>query len=156
METKIATDRDYELWVLLNQACFAIGRIRDDELRQFGITRMQAAILFILKAIKPPATPAEIARWLFREPHTVSGLLDRMEKRGLVRMAKNLRRKNLIRVTITEKGEEAYRRSREVKTIHSSLSCLSSEEHDELRAYLERVRNRALEEIRVRPKLPFP
>ena len=156
METNIASDRDYELWALLHQTCDAIGKTRDDELRQFGITRMQAATLFVVKAVKVPATPAEIARWLFREPHTVTGLLDRMEKQGLVRKVKDLKRKNLIRIVITEKGEEAYHRSRELKAIHKSLSCLSSKEHDDLRAYLERVRNKALEELRVTPKLPYP
>ena len=156
METNIASDRDYELWVLLHQACDAVGKVRDDEMRQFGITRMQAAILFILKVVEAPATPAEIARWLIREPHTVSGLLDRMEKRGLVRITKDPARKHLLRIVITEKGEKAYQRSRELKTIHASLSCLSQEEHDDLRAYLKRVRNRALEEFRVTPKLPYP
>jgi len=156
IETKIASDRDFELWALLNQACDAIDKARDDELRQFGVTRMQAAILFILKAINVPATPAEIARWLFREPHTVSGMLHRMEKRGLVRITKDPARKHLLRIVITEKGEEACQQAGELKPIHASLSCLSQEEHDDLRAYLKRVRNRALEELRVAPKLPYP
>ena len=156
IETKIPSSRDFELWALLNQACEAMGKARDDELRQFGVTRMQAAILFTLKAVKVPATPAEIARWVFREPHTVSGMLDRMEKRGLVRITKDPARKHLLRIVITEKGEEAYQRSRELKPIHRSLSCLSAKEHDDLRAYLKMVRDRAMEELRVTPKLPYP
>lgn len=39
----------------------------------------------------------------------MSGLLDRMEKQGLVRKVNDLERKNPIRVAVTEKGEEAYR-----------------------------------------------
>lgn len=156
METNVASGRDYELWVLLHQACDAMTRARENELKPFAISKMWAGVLFIVKAAKVPATPAEISRWLFREPHTVSGLLNRMEKEGLVRKVKDLERKNLIRVVITEKGEEAYCRSRKLKAIHKILSCLPQEERDNLRAYLETLRNKALEEVGVRHRLPFP
>ena len=146
----------YEIWGLLDQACDAIGRARDNELRQIGISKMQAWVLFIVKAINGPATPAEISRWLFREPNTVSALLDRMEKQGLVRKVRNLEKKNLIRVVITEKGEEAYQQSKEAKVIHDVLSCFSQEERDNLRAYLETLRNKAVGELTVRHQLPFP
>ena len=120
MEIHTATNQVYEIWGLLDQACDAIGRARDNELRQIGISRMQAWVLFIVKAINGkaingPATPAQISRWLFREPNTVSALLDRMEKQGLVKKIKDLEKKNLIRVVITEKGEEAYQQSKEAK-----------------------------------------
>ena len=156
MGTNVAIDRDYELWVLLHQACDAMIRTRENALRPAGITRIQAAVLFIVKAVKVPATPAEISRWLFREPHTVSGLLDRMEKRGLVRKVNDLERKNLIRVEITEKGEEAYRRSKELKVIRKTLSRLSPKERDNLRAYVKTLRDDALQELGLRHQLPFP
>ena len=149
METNVATDRDHELWILYHQVHDVIVRIREEELRrQVGISRMQAAVLFIVKAIKGPATPSEISRWLFREPHTVSGLLNRMEKDGLVKKAKDLERKNLIRVAITDKGEEAYRRSRDTKALRSIMASLSEKEKKNLRECLETLRNKALEEFR--------
>ena len=83
MKANVPIDPEYELWVLFHQACDAMARAREDELRKFGISRIQAAVLFIIKAIEGPATPAEISRWLFREPHTVFRLLKRMEKQGL-------------------------------------------------------------------------
>jgi len=156
MKTNVATDRDYELWVLFHQACDAMIRARENEVREFGISMMQAAVLFIVKAIDGPATPAEISRWLFREPHTVSGLLDRMEKQGLVRQVKDLERKNMIRVVITGKGEEAYQRSRDLKVIRTILSSLSAKQREALRPYLETLRNKALGELGVKYQLPFP
>lgn len=156
MKTAVASREDYELWVLLDQTCAAIIRARENELRPVGISGMQAAVLFIVKAVKGPATPAEISRWLFREPHSVSGLLNRMEKDGLVRKVKDLERKNLIRVAITEKGEEAYQQSKATKVISEILSCLTRKKKENLRAYLEALRNRAVAEIGVRRRLPFP
>jgi len=79
-----------------------------------------------------------------------------MEKQGLVRKVKNLGRKNLIRVVITEKGEEVYQRSREMKVIRTTLSCLSPEERNNLRSYLEALRDKALEELQLGYQLPFP
>jgi len=156
MKTNIPADPEYELWVLLHQACDAMIRARENELRKFGISRMQAAVLFIIKAIDGQATPAEISRWLFREPHTVFGLLKRMEKQGLVRRVKDLERKNMIRVTITEKGEEACRQSRDMKVIRTILSGLSPEQRDNLKPYLETLRKRALGKLGVSHQLPFP
>jgi len=156
METNVATDGDFKLWVLLRQTCHAIITASGNELRQIGISSRQAAVLSIVKAITVPATPAEISRWLFRQPHTVSGLLNRMEKQGLVRKVNDLERKNMIRIVLTEKGEQAYQRSRGVKAIDKILSCLSPEERDSLRTYLETLRNKALGEIGNRYQLPFP
>ena len=89
MQDASDVDKDYELWVLFHQTCDAMARARVAELRESGISRIQAAALFVIKTLKVPATPAEISRWLFREPHTVSGLLDRMQKQGLVRKVKD-------------------------------------------------------------------
>ena len=149
METEIAVDRDLELWVLVRQVSDVMERVRERELREAGISLIQATVLFAVKAIKGPATPAEVSRWVVREPHTVSALLNRMEKQGLVRKIKDLERKNLVRIALTKKGEEAYRQSRRMKVIPKILSCLSLEERDNLRSYFEILRNKALEELRL-------
>ena len=155
METNVARDQDRELWGLLRQAAHAVDRAREDELRHTGVSMVQAAILYIVKIVEGPVTPAKISRWLLREPHSVSGLLNRMEKQGLVKKVKDLERKNVIRVALTQKGEEAYRQSSEGKVVHNILSCLSAEERDNLRAYLGRLRNKALQEHRPRSRWSF-
>ncbi len=152
-------NQDYKLWVLLHQTRDAIFKARENELRPIGILPMQAAVLFIVKAIKGPATPAEIARWLFREHHTVSGLLNRMEGQGLVRKIKGYNRKNMIKVELTKKGEKAYIRSRELKSVYKIMSCLSAGEKDNLKNNLAALRNNALREAEANKQkraLPFP
>jgi len=57
---------------------------------------------------------------------------------------------------LTEKGEEAYQQSREMKVISEILSCLTRKKKENLRAYLEALRNKAVGEIGVRRQLPFP
>ena len=151
----IDDEGERQLQVLLFQARDAIFRAREQELSQYGISNAQAAVLFIIQKIGYRATPAEISRWLFRQAHGVSTLLDRMEKVGLVEKVKDLDRKNLVRISITEKGHQAYRESTRQEPIHRILSSLSEEERRQLKSLLLKVRDTALEEIRI-DKPPYP
>jgi len=155
--TQTDADHDFELWSLLHQCSDAIARARENELRQVEISMVKAAVLFFVKNMDGPATPAKISRYLFREPHTISGLLDRMESQGLVSRVRDLHRKNLVRIEMTEKGEEFYRKSREKRKIISKIMAVLTEgERDDLWLYLEKLRNKALREIGVKTPLPFP
>ncbi len=156
MKSASHADEDYSLWVLLHHAAAAVLKTRQKELDQFGISFIQTGVLFVIQAIGEKATPVEISRWLFRESHSVSGLLNRMEKEGLVRKTKDLARKNLVRVTITERGRQAYDKSTRRKSIHKIMASLSEEERHHLRSCLEKLRNKAFRELRVEHKPPFP
>ncbi len=156
MKAKASAGRENELWTLLNQAQHAAIRASETELRQLGVPQMHAEVLMIVKSEDRPVTPAEISRSLFREPHTISGLLTRMEKQGLVKRVRDLQRKNMVRIAITDKGERAYRKLSEVNAIRSIMSSLSSREQEGLKDILMKLRRRALEELRMRQPLPYP
>ena len=157
MGTNVTTYGKRELWALLSQASNALGRVADSELSQAGISMMQAAVLVFVKNSKEPVIPAHISRWLFREPHTVSQLLMRMEKQGLVKRTKNLDRKNQVRITLTAKGEQAFQQQSEMRGIGRILSTLTPEECDKLGASLKKLRDEAIKELDTRPRqLPFP
>ena len=147
MENLSSADQDYALWLLLLKARRCIFKARDKELSQYGITPEQAGVLFIVQTLDNKVTPAEISRLTCREPHTVSVLISRMEKNGLVRKVKDLDRKNLIRIVLTEKGQQAYDHSSKRETIYSIMSVLSKEERQQLRSYLNRLRDKALKEL---------
>ena len=156
MQDSSSADKDHELWVLVCQACHAALRARQKELNQYGISAMQGVVLFIIQAIGSKATPAEISRWLFREPHSVSGMLNRMEKQGLVRKVKDLDKKNLVRIAMTEKGQDAYYETTKRGLIHKMMSSLSKEQRQQLRWSLETLRDEALKELGVERKPSFP
>jgi len=157
MNSYADSDEDYTLWFLLRQACDAALRARDKELSRYGISVEEAAVLFVVQANGERATPSEISRWLFREPHSTSGLIIRMEKDGLVRKLNDLERKNMLRVVMTEKGREAYEESTARKSIHRMMSSLSEDERQLMRSCLEKLRNEALKELSVERKAPpFP
>ena len=156
MQYYLSDDRDYEVWMLLSQASDAMFKAREKELNGNGVTAMEATALFIIQAIGDQATPAEISRWILREPHSVSGLLDRMERRGLIKRTKDLEWKNMVRVTVTEKGKEVYEMSTARESIHNTLSVLPAEEYQQLSSYLRTLRDKALQQINIGYEMPFP
>jgi DNA-binding MarR family transcriptional regulator len=149
-------DRDYNLWVLLHQVSDIIFNAREEELREYGLPATQAEVLFVIKAIGDKVTPAQISRMIFRRPHSVSGIIDRMAKAGLVKRAKDLDRKNLVRVTITDKGQKAYKQALKRKSVQKIMSSLSEAERQKLKSLLETLRNKGLKELGIDPKKAPP
>ena len=135
------------LWLLLARTQHIVSKIRHKELRQSGVTINEAAVLFTILRLKRPATPASISQEVHWEPHTVSELLKVMEKKGTIRKVRDLERKNLIRVAITDKGIEAYRKSSQRKSTRQVMSTLSKEEQLQLWTLLAKVRDKGLEAI---------
>lgn len=132
------------LMVLMAQARDAVMKARRKELTRYHISPCQSAVLYYIQAIGEKAAPAEISRGIFRESHSISEILGRMEKQGLLRRVKDLSRKNMVRVELTEKGFEACNHSEKRASIDKIFSALSKEERQQLRSYLERLRDKAL------------
>lgn len=159
MKNRLLEDQDYNLWLRLQQAGDVVFRARDKELSQYGITATQATVLFMLKVIKATAgeaTLGRVSKWLLREPHTVSRIFTRMENEGLVSKLKGSGKKNKVNITLTAKGEQAYKQSLKRESIREIMSCLSEEERQQLGSLLEKLRDKALEKLTAASKVPFP
>lgn len=154
MVNNISEDKDYNLWVLLHQAKDAIYMAREKELNQYGISPRHACVLFVINAVGGKAKITEITRWMLREHHSVSALLNRMEKKGLVRKAKEPAKR--ISFTITAKGKKAFNESLKRESIREIMSCLSEEEHQQLTSSMKKLRDEALTKSITIGKLPFP
>lgn len=150
------TDQDYNLWLFLAQVRTVMLRARQMEVSRYGITASQASVLFVINALGDKATPAEISRWLFRQSHSVSGILNRMEKQGLVRRVKDLGKKNQVRATLTEKGREVYGNCTKRESMHRIMPSLSEEQRQQLIVCLENLRDATLKYLGEEQELPFP
>jgi DNA-binding MarR family transcriptional regulator len=141
------SDEDHDLWMLLTHTRYAIYRSRERELLRFGVSPEQVGVLFIIQALNNRATPSEIARFILRQPHTVSALIERMAEKGFVKKQHDLERKNLVRVSLTEKGQKVYEHSTKRGPIHRIMSTLSDDERTQLRLLLEKLHTQARKEI---------
>ncbi len=147
MQNSLSVDEAYGLCILLFQARHAIFKTREIEVNEFGVTAIQAGILIVIQTIGDEATPAEISRWMFRRPATITGILNGMEKAGLVRKVKNLHRKDLVRVMLTEKGRQVYHQVNKRTSALDVMSALSEEERQQLVSCLEKILNKALKTL---------
>jgi DNA-binding MarR family transcriptional regulator len=140
-------DEFHNLYQVFDRARYLTFRAREKELQRYGLTPEQAQVLFIVQAIKDKATPAEISRFLIRTPYSVSAMVDRMAKKGLVKRVKDLERKNMVRVAITKKGREAYEITTKRGPIRRILSVLDENERRQFQEYLDRIMEKAKEEL---------
>ena len=144
------------LWAALFQTSHAIETARENELRQLGISMMQSAVLWVVKVVAPPATPAKISKWLLRKPNSISGLLDRMERQGLITRVKDKRATQTI-VELTELGEDIRKRSESsMKVIHNITSILPEEEIERTIQALLLLRTKAIQEIAAQEHVFLP
>jgi DNA-binding MarR family transcriptional regulator len=112
-------------------------------------------VLYALKLSPEPLTPTRLARMLCREAHSMSALIDRMERQGLVKKKHDLSRKNLVRVVMTPEGEQAFRRQRSVNVVANLTSTLTSEERKMLGTCVDKLRIKATELIREMTPTPY-
>ena len=147
---------DYILWVLIAQTRRAMLKARKKELVKYRLTPERGRVLLVAQAAGSDATPGTIARWLVREPHSISECVATMEKQGLVKKTDNVKRKNSVIVVLTEKGRKAYDQSAKLECVHRIMACLSGEKRQQLKSILWTLRDSALKEIGIKDKLPYP
>lgn len=148
MTDSIAFNENEKAYVNLARTHVILERAIHLELTRVGLTIPQAGVLYFLNATKEPLTPMKLARLLNRKPHTVSALLTRMEAQGLVKATKDLERKNWVRLSLTKKGKEAFKRQLGVRTSLNATSCLSKKERDALNATCKKLYAKGAELVR--------
>ena len=151
----VALNENELLWGRLFLATKLVERAREVELSRVNISLIQAMVLYALKISHEPLTPSKLARILCREQHSMSALIDRMEKQGLVKKKHDLFPKNLVRVVATAKGEEAFQRQRSVNAVINITSSLTKEERETLGSCADKLRLRAAELLRQMQPDPY-
>jgi len=146
-EQGLIREQDFYLWVKLYRTVNAMLKVRKKELRRCGLSLAQTSVLHVVHTSDNRVTPAEISRELIRDPNTVTEILISMEKDGLLKRVKDLPRKNMIRVELTEKGHGSYKETTRGQSVSKMLSVLLKEEQQQFISYLNRIMSKALEEL---------
>ena len=152
MVRKITADRDYTLAAQITQVADMLVKVRERELLRQKLSATAASILFLVNAMGNEVTPAKISRMMLREPHTIGGILSRMEKSGLINRTKNLERKNRIRITLTEKGEKALKKAMKLQGTAHLLCTLTNAQREQLQTALKAIKQAGIKELRLSPK----
>jgi DNA-binding MarR family transcriptional regulator len=100
------TDQALTSYTTLRQAWIAVNRLAEAKLGKLGLTPETLAVLWAARDYPGTLIPAEIARLTHRENQTIAGLLNRMEKAGLIERTPKRKGKPFTDVKITDKGRE--------------------------------------------------
>jgi DNA-binding MarR family transcriptional regulator len=143
---KLVLDEYYRLWLLWSQTRNSIFKARQRLVGKY-LHSNQAAALIAIWSFDGQATPAVLSRYLFLERHSVSELITRMEKKGLIRKSKDTKRRNVVRIAITDHGRKTCHNAMQPDFIRRIMSRLSSEQRDQLRNILNILLSEALKEL---------
>lgn len=159
MQDNLVLGKYYKGWTLLFQTTHALRQVTARMFRPLGISPLELVALRIIKGSSKPIRPIDLSQLLLRKRTSMSALVNTLQKKRLVRKVKDLDRKNLVRIELTDKGEELYRQAYNIsitdKAIYRILRALSEEQYQQLMASLEVLFEKALQELEIDYKLPF-
>ena len=130
------------LWLLLHRVRDGIVMCEDSIFGNYGLTTEQFSVLAAVKSRGGSLTPIQLATILARKPNSVSMLVDRMVKAGLVRRTRDRKDRRLVNVSLTHKGEDALKPAAPAgwEFIQKILSPLSDKDKAVLNGMLEVLR----------------
>jgi DNA-binding MarR family transcriptional regulator len=140
IRTQKKNDPEVNLYILLDQTVGIVTSAVELEIKHLKMTQPQVRVLTMLSRQDKPATLEELAKWTLKEFNSVSTLINRMEKKGLVKKTKingDLR----TYVTLTEKGSDLYHKQVTERSIHLIIEKLTSQEKKQLESILKKLRN---------------
>jgi DNA-binding MarR family transcriptional regulator len=113
---------------------------------KYGITTEQYSVLGAMKYLGGSVRVTDLALALERSPNSVSMIVDRMVKAGLLTRKRDRGDRRVVYVTATSKGENAFRLATLPcwQFIREILSPLSYEDTRTLLSLLETVKNKTL------------
>jgi DNA-binding MarR family transcriptional regulator len=96
-------------WRQLYQTYNVLKQHEDQMLKAYGLTAEKLGVLAVISYLGGSARITDMAEWLERSPNSVSMIVDRMVKAGLVRRTRDRGDRRAVHVSATSKGEAAFR-----------------------------------------------
>ncbi len=127
--------RTMNTWILMDFSRFAISKLRDMELTESGVTPEQTAILKMLIRRDGKTTINEIASYWMRQTNSISTLINRMSKQGMVEKIKHPGRKEL-EIVVTPKGRQLLDNLKQ-DSLDEVFSILTADDLQKLAQYLQ-------------------
>ena len=97
------------LWRTVYQTYTRFKNGVDLILREYGLTMEQYLVLVTVKYHDAPMRITDVAHWLERSTNSVTMIVDRMVKAGLLRRVRDRRDRRTVNVFLTSKAENALK-----------------------------------------------
>jgi DNA-binding MarR family transcriptional regulator len=100
---------DLDAWILLQRTRDLILKREEAVLTRLGLTTEQYTVLQAIECLDAPVRISDIAESSGRSTNSVSMLVDRMVKAGLVERMRDVGDRREVHVVMTAKGEQAFK-----------------------------------------------
>jgi len=97
------------LWRQVYQTYTLLKRCEDQIFEGYGLTTEQFTVLTAIGYLGGPVKVTDIAQWLERSTNSISMIVDRMVKVGLLRRVRDRSDRRVVHVVKTSKGEDAIK-----------------------------------------------
>jgi len=155
-ESSVLNDPVINLIALLDQTNDIIYRAEELELGKFNVSLAQVKVMYIIvkSTSANGVSLADLSKLMLREPNSITTLIQRMEKAGLVKK-KRVKKENKIFVTITEKGRDLIFNRITQESMYAIASSLTDAEIQNLRTYLNKLREKGRQVLGLDLKPPI-
>jgi len=137
------------LWLLLHRTHDLLKRREDSIFGECNLTTEQFTVLVTMRYLDDSIRPTDLARWLERSPNSVSMIIDRMVKAGLLKRVRDKSDRRVVHVVMTEKAENALKPATlaGLDFIQEILTPLAYEDRHTLVSLLEMIKYNALKRL---------
>ena len=117
------------IFFILTKLQLSVQQKFKNELKPFGITPVQNAVLSCLWDTDGQ-TPGQLGERLFLDSSSITGILDRLEQKGLIERKPSPKDRRALQVNLTERGRDLKKpvMKAAIKANQTVLANLSNEE----------------------------
>ncbi|MEQ4487265.1 MAG: MarR family transcriptional regulator [Dehalococcoides mccartyi] len=137
---------EHLLWINIVQTRHVMNRLWERRMKESHLTTEKFTVIHELLCLGGESTPHNLARRIVFEPHSISAMLSRMEKDGLITKTKDLEKKHMVRIKLTEKAMELYPKALEIslEIFTKLMEDIPREDKIKLSESLTQIRNKVL------------
>ena len=134
------------LWRMLYQAYTRYKNGMDQILAEHGLTMEQYLVLATVKYHDAPIRITDIAHWLERSTNSITMIVDRMVKAGLLRRVRDRSDRRTVNVFLTSKAENALKPANPAawEFMQQGMSPLSSNDKNAFASLLKMINRKLL------------
>ena len=140
-------DLNIMLWRGLYQTYSRFQNCFDQVLGEQGLTMERYLVLTTVKYHDAPVRITDVARWVERSTNSVSMIVDRMVKAGLLRRVRDKKDRRVVNVSLTSKAEDMLEPANMAawEFMQQSMSPLSYEDKRTLAGLFKMMNHKLLE-----------
>ena len=148
--TSMRIDLSFDVGIQLFFCGILMNRFMDLQAKQFGINRSHLDTMYTLVTHHGKLKPTDLGRMLFRSKQNITGIIDSLEKDGLVKRELTGKDRRTRKVVITSKGLEVVRASlpEAQDIIRNAIPSLSEQEAHILGDILTKIRKHLADQIK--------